>query len=96
VAANRSTIRHADPVLDIGELAEALSAKSCVSLPVFAGADLFGALTVYVADPALSDERVDAAGLLGQEVGLLIARSANAVMRWYLRAAIRSSMAAVS
>lgn len=96
VAANRSTIRHADAVLDIGELAKALSAKSCASMPVFAGADLFGTLTVYVADSALSDEKVDAVGLLAQEVGLLIARSATAVTRSQLRTASRSPMAAVS
>jgi len=65
-------------------------------MPVFAGADLFGTLTVYVADSALSDEKVDAVGLLAQEVGLLIARSATAVTRSQLRTASRSPMAAVS
>jgi putative nucleotidyltransferase with HDIG domain len=74
VAANRSSIRRADPLLDVGELADAFALKSCVSVPVFSQADLFGVLTVYFPDPACAEETVAAVGLLAQEVGLVIAR----------------------
>jgi GAF domain-containing protein len=74
VAANRSTIRCAEPGLDIGELANAYALKSCAAVPVFVCADLFGVLTVYFTDAALSEEVVAVVGLLAQEIGLSIAR----------------------
>jgi putative nucleotidyltransferase with HDIG domain len=74
VAANRSAIRRADPVLDVGELANAFALRSCISVPVFSQADLFGVLTIYVPGATCADETVAAAGLLAQEVGLIIAR----------------------
>jgi hypothetical protein len=74
VAANRSAIRRANPVLDLGELADAFALKWCVSVPVFVGANLFGVLTMYVADATLSEQQADALGVLAQEVGLSIAR----------------------
>jgi GAF domain-containing protein len=74
VAANRSAIRHADPLLDIGATVNALGLQSCISVPVFVRADLFGVLTVYRRDAAESNELVDGVGLLAQEFGLAIAR----------------------
>jgi putative nucleotidyltransferase with HDIG domain len=74
VAANRSAIRRANPVLDLGELADAFALKWCVSVPVFVGANLFGVLTMYVADATLTEQHADALGVLAQEVGLSIAR----------------------
>jgi len=67
VAANRSAIRRAEPVLDLGEIARDFGLKTCVSAPVFVRADLFGTLTVYGAGP-MSDEIVADVGLLAQEV----------------------------
>ena len=78
VAANRSTIRSADPVLDLGALAERFGLKACVSVPVFLRADLYGVLTVYVPDAKVSQDTVEFVGLAAQEVGLLIARAGAA------------------
>jgi putative nucleotidyltransferase with HDIG domain len=78
VAANRSTIRRAEPVLDLGELAETFRVRGCVSVPVFVRADLFGVLTVYVTAPTVDDATIDTLGLLAQEVGLTIAKGAAA------------------
>jgi len=76
VAANRSTIRSADPVLDFGDLAEVLGLRSCTSTPVFARGDLFGVLTVYGTQATgFSDNTVAVIGILAQEVGLMIARA---------------------
>jgi putative nucleotidyltransferase with HDIG domain len=77
VAANRSAIRQAQSGLDLGEFADALGLPTCVSMPVFNCADLFGVLTVYVGGNP-SEATVHAAGLLAQEVGLLVARDAAA------------------
>jgi putative nucleotidyltransferase with HDIG domain len=96
VAANRATIRRAEPVLDVGELADAFGLKSCASVPVFVRVDLFGVLTLYSTDAALSDEIVAATGLIAQEVGLLIARGAAPFTHSPLRPAKRLSIAAVS
>jgi putative nucleotidyltransferase with HDIG domain len=74
VAANRSTIRRAEPVLDLGELAGSFALQMCVSVPVFVRADLFGVLTVYLSEPAVPEETVDDIGLLAQEIGVSIAR----------------------
>ncbi|HWW82489.1 MAG TPA: GAF domain-containing protein, partial [Vicinamibacterales bacterium] len=75
VAANRSTIRTADPTLDVGELAEDLAFRCCTSTPVFTGGDLFGVLTVYGTQAAgFSESAVVAVGLLAQEVGLMMAQ----------------------
>jgi len=63
---------------------------------VFVGADLFGVLTVYVADNGISDDRIAAVGLLAQEVGLLIARRAAPVTPSQVPPARRLSIAAVS
>jgi putative nucleotidyltransferase with HDIG domain len=95
VAANRSTIRCAEAVLDVGELASSFELQSCASVPVFVRADLFGVLTVYVTDAALSDDAVAAIGLVAQEVGLLIARGTPGAHS-QIRAATRLSIAAVS
>ena len=76
VAANRSTIRNADPALDVGELAQELGLRSCTSTPVFARGDLFGVLTVYSTQATgFSDAAVAVVGMLAQEVGLMIARA---------------------
>jgi putative nucleotidyltransferase with HDIG domain len=74
VAANRSTIRRADPALEAPELADAFAITSCASVPVFARADLYGVLTGYWTGPRRQDGDVDALGVLAQEIGLLIAR----------------------
>jgi len=75
VAANRSTIRHADPALDVGRLADDLALRCCTSTPVFTGGDLFGVLTMYGTQAAgFSDSAVTAVGLLAQVVGLMIAQ----------------------
>jgi putative nucleotidyltransferase with HDIG domain len=95
VAANRSTIRCADPVLDLGELAGALAVKSCASVPVFVGADVFGVLTMYV-DTPLSDHHVNALGVLAQEVGLSIARAESPLGRTNFRLSAPVPIAAAS
>jgi len=74
VAANRSTIRQADPALEAPELAEAFAIASCASVPVFARAELYGVLTAYWTSPRRQDGDVDALGVLEQEIGLLISR----------------------
>jgi len=91
VAANRSTIRRAETVLDLGEIADAFALELCAGVPVFVRADLFGVLTVYAADAALSDETVAAVGLLAQEVALLIARGGAPLTHSQLRTATRLS-----
>jgi putative nucleotidyltransferase with HDIG domain len=96
VAANRSTIRRAEPGLDLGELANAYTLKMCAAVPVFVRADLFGVLTVYFSDAAVSDETIEIVGLLAQEVALSIARGAAPVSHARLRPAARLSIAAVS
>jgi hypothetical protein len=68
----------------------------CVSVPVFSHADLFGVLTVYLADTAWSDPRVAAIGLLAQEVGLLISRGAAPSVALRSLSARRLSIAAAS
>lgn len=75
VAANRITIRNADPVLDIGELAEELGLRTCTCTPVFARGDLVGVLTVYGTQAAgFPENTVADIGILAQEVGLVISR----------------------
>jgi putative nucleotidyltransferase with HDIG domain len=95
VAANRSTIRRAEPALDLGDLGERLGVKSCMSVPVFVRADLFGVLTVYTVDTTLADETVNAVGLLAQEVGLLLAHGALPTQSTF-RVITRPTIAAVS
>ena len=96
VAANRTTIRDADSVLDLGDLAGTLGLKSCVSVPVFAGAGLFGVLTVYVTHATASEEKVDAIALLGQELELLMAPGATAPPYSQYRRTSRPPIVAVS
>ena len=96
VAANRNTIRRAEPVLDLGELAGAFALELCAAVPVFVRADLFGVLTVYAIDAALSDDAVAAIGLLAQEIGLLIARGGSSLTHSQQRMATRLSIAAAS
>jgi hypothetical protein len=96
VAANRSTIRRAEPGLDVGELANAYGLKTCVAVPVFVRADLFGVLTVYFTDASLPDDAVEIVGLLAQEVGILIARAAVPVSSAHVRPAARLSIAVAS
>jgi putative nucleotidyltransferase with HDIG domain len=95
VAANRSTIRHAESVLDLGDLAAGFAARVCTSVPVFVRTDLFGVLTVYSPAAAMSDEMIAEAGLLAQEVGVSIARGA-ASPQIYSRSSARPVIAAVS
>ena len=61
VAAHRSTIRCAEPTLELGSLAEQLSLKSCVSVPVFIRGDAVAVLTVY-AGWSVSPEEVETSG----------------------------------
>ena len=97
VAANRSTIRNADPVLDVGELADELGLRSCTSTPVFARGDLFGVLTVYGTQAAgFPENTVAAIGMLAQEIGLLIARAAADTEGTTFKVAGGRSMAAAS
>jgi putative nucleotidyltransferase with HDIG domain len=96
VAANRSTIRGADPALDLGGLAGEFGLRVCVSVPVFVRADLFGVLTVYVRDAALSDDGVDAVALLAQEIGLLMAGGRTPLSYSSYRRADHRFIAAVS
>jgi putative nucleotidyltransferase with HDIG domain len=96
VAANRSSIRRAEPALDVGELANAYTLKTCVAVPIFVRADLFAVLTVYFTEATLSDEAVEVVGLLAQEVGLSIARGALPVSHSHFRPAAWLSIAAVS
>jgi putative nucleotidyltransferase with HDIG domain len=79
VAANRSPIRRAQPQLDLGGIADTFALKTCLCLPVFNRAELFGVLTLYTTEDDLLDTTVDATGLLAQEVGLLLAREEMAV-----------------
>jgi putative nucleotidyltransferase with HDIG domain len=78
VAANRSSIRHADPTLDFGRSLDGLGLRSCTSVPVFVRADLFGVLTAYRGEATECARTVEAVGLLAQEVGLTIARESAA------------------
>src|SRR5262249_37657180 len=55
VAANRSTIRRAEPVLDLGGLARHFGLRTCVSVPLLVRADLFGVLTVYATEMVIAD-----------------------------------------
>ncbi|OLB62210.1 MAG: hypothetical protein AUI11_06490 [Acidobacteria bacterium 13_2_20CM_2_66_4] len=76
MAVNRSTIRNADPRLDLGDLAESLALRACISTPIFTSAELFGVLTVYGTQTAgFSDETIASVGMLAQEIGLAIARA---------------------
>ena len=88
--------RDADSVLDLGDLAGTLGLKSCVSVPVFAGAGLFGVLTVYVTHATASEEKVDAIALLGQELELLMAPGATAPPYSQYRRTSRPPIVAVS
>ncbi len=76
VAANRSAIRQAHAALDLGQVADLLGLKVCVSLPVFSRTELFGVLTVYLPQSGLGDEKTEQIGLLAQEVGVILAREA--------------------
>ena len=76
VAAHRNTIRRADAGLDLGDRAQSLGLRECVSTPVFVRGELRGALTVYTADAGgLSAGALGSVGMLAQELGLLIARA---------------------
>jgi putative nucleotidyltransferase with HDIG domain len=76
VAAHRTTITSADPALDLGKVAAALRLRACTSTPVFAGGELFGVLTMYDSKSQRVPEAVSSAvGVLGQEIGLMIARA---------------------
>src|SRR5262249_31122366 len=89
VAANRSAIRRAGPVLDLAAIAPDFGLRRWVGAPVLVRADLFGVVSVYAgADTPMSDERVADVGLLAQEVGLAIARGA-APFHLHLRSAAR-------
>ena len=70
--------------------------KTCVAVPVFVRADLFGVLTVYFTDASLPDDAVEIVGLLAQEVGILIARAAVPVSSAHVRPAARLSIAVAS
>ena len=96
VAINRASIRQAEPVLDVGKLADVFGLQSCASVPVFVRADLFGVLTLYGRDATISDQTVAAAGVLAQEVGLLITRGAGPFTHTPSRVATRRVIAAVS
>jgi putative nucleotidyltransferase with HDIG domain len=96
VAANRSTIRRAESVLDLGGVAETFGLRACVSVPVFARAELYGVITAYVADPMIPDQTVDAVGVLAQEIGLCIARDTAPFAQWPSLPGRRRSIAAVS
>ncbi len=74
VAANRSTIRDAEAVLDIGDWSERFGLTKCTSVPIFVCGDLMGVFTVYGMVANL-DEHTAPIGLLAQEIGLLIARA---------------------
>ena len=95
VAANRSTIRSAEAALDLGELADELGVQTCVSVPVFVRADLFGVLTVYFTDRGATEEAIADVALLAQEVGLAIARG-PAVLHARFPAAVGATIAAAS
>ncbi len=76
VAANRSTIRNADPSLDLKESAARLGFRWCTGTPVFAHGDLVGALTVYLArQHRFTDAEGHVVGTIGQEVGLTLAHA---------------------
>ena len=71
VAAHRYRIVNSDPALDLGDAAERLNLRSCMSVPVFACGDLVGVLSVYLAQPrAFTDADVRAIGALAQEIGV--------------------------
>lgn len=75
VAANRSTIRNADPVLDFDGRPVPAGVQWCTSTPVFADGELVGVLTVYLARPGRFSEReARFVGTLGQRVGLSLSR----------------------
>jgi putative nucleotidyltransferase with HDIG domain len=53
VAANRQTIVNSDAALDLGDLAEHFSPRllHCLSVPVVAGGELIGVLSLYASNP---------------------------------------------
>jgi signal transduction protein with GAF and PtsI domain len=76
VAANRSTIRNADPSLDLKDASARLGLRWCTSTPVFAHGDLVGALTVFLARMHRFTEAEGwMVGTLGQEIGLMLAHA---------------------
>jgi len=64
-------------------------------VPVFVRAELYGVLTVYLAEPSTADDTVSAVGLLAQEVGLAIAGGLSS-QHLHLRQAPRPVIAAAS
>jgi len=88
VAANRSAIRDAQAILDLGNIVGAFGFERCTVVPVFRCAELFGVLSVYTPETGLTGDMTDAIGLLAQEVGVLLAHDSS------LRAKPRLSAAA--
>jgi putative nucleotidyltransferase with HDIG domain len=79
VAANRSTIRQADPALDLDRRAAECDLNSCTSTPVFVRGELFGVLTAYRhAQGPVPDQIIGSVGMLAQQVGLALAHAPTA------------------
>ena len=78
VAAHRYRIVNADPALDLGDVAQRLNLRSCMSVPVFSIGDLVGVLTVYLPQPrGFSPREVHLVGVLAQEIGLEVIQCAT-------------------
>jgi putative nucleotidyltransferase with HDIG domain len=88
VAANRSAIRDAQAILDLGDIVGTCGLERCTVVPVFRCAELFGVLSVYTPETGWTGDMTDAIGLLAQEVGVLLAHESS------LRAHHRLSAAA--
>ena len=74
VAANRHTIVNSPADLDLGDLANRVGLRSCVSTMVIALGNLACVLTVYSAsDEGFSNRHVRLIGALAQDIGLEIA-----------------------
>lgn len=72
VGVNRQTIVNSDPVLDLGELARALTPRlrSCLSTPLTPGGELVGVLTLYsTAADAFDEEHGRIVEAVALEVG---------------------------
>jgi putative nucleotidyltransferase with HDIG domain len=76
VAANRQSVRNSDPVLDLGESARAMTPRfrSCLSVPLIAGKNLVGVLSLYSSNKdAYSEDQERILEVVAGQVSTVIA-----------------------
>jgi putative nucleotidyltransferase with HDIG domain len=77
VGAHRRSIRNSDPVLDLGDVARNLSPRprSCLSVPLVAGKELIGVITVYSTSvEAFSEEHQRLLETVARQIAPLMGR----------------------